>query len=566
MVGHSEHDCSARHETLHPHTVSVGSFDTITSVVAVIMRRRGRAERAEGGLRRQIATVHLVIVVTGVVTTAALVFNAELQSALFAPQVRPVIEVAGACIVLFAALILAIPTDDDVRPARNAFAAALVVLGASNCVFGLLPAFERSAFVGELAFYPWIAARYVVGAFFVLAGLERPRASLGSYLLLGLAVLAVVELPVVWLSGTLAAPLHVSMVAGQPAVVVSWPVVHVGLQAPPMALFVVGAWLAARLYLRGGSPEFAWLSAALAVQAIAQVHEMLFPAFLGPILRSPDVLRFVSFALLSGAAVVQMLYLYRERSRIIWRQGRELRTQQAINDQLRAFAEQEADFRAVVTHELATPIATIRTFGHVARRRARGHDNAELQRVLEGITSEAERLQQLVARMDELRSLEMAESTCDLRPVLIQRLLEEASHFVQGLPGDHGVSFAAEEARVLADPMRLGQALRNVLVNSARYSPHGTNIAIAGECAGSGRYRITIDDAGPGIPADERHKVLRRYARGSAATKSRGQGLGLYLASSIIEAHGGAIRLEDSPLGGTRAVIDLRLASVPRAG
>jgi two-component system sensor histidine kinase TctE len=330
-------------------------------------------------------------------------------------------------------------------------------------------------------------------------------------------------------------------------------------------LFGVGAWLASRLYLRGGSPEFAWLSAALSVQAVAQVHEMLFPAFLGPILRSPDVLRFLSFALLSGAAFMQMLYLYRERSHLIWRQGHELQTQQEINDQLRAFAEQEADFRAVVTHELATPIATIRTFGHVARRRARAHDDADLQRVLEGITSEADRLQQLAQRMEELRSLEMAGSTCDLRPVLIQRLLEEVSHFVQGLPGAHRVSFTAEEARVLADPVRLGQALHNVLVNAARYSPPGTLIAIAGECRDSQGYRITIDDAGPGVAAHERRKVLRRYARGSAAIKSRGQGLGLYLASSIIDAHGGAIRLEDSHLGGARAVIDLRLASGPRA-
>jgi two-component system sensor histidine kinase TctE len=159
----------------------------------------------------------------------------------------------------------------------------------------------------------------------------------------------------------------------------------------------------------------------------------------------------------------------------------------------------------------------------------------------------------------------MAGSTCDLRPVLIQRLLEEASHFAQGLPGAHQVSFAAAEARVLADPVRLGQALHNVLVNAARYSPPGTLIAIAGHCRDAGGYRITVDDAGPGIPADERDKVLRRYARGSAATKTRGQGLGLYLASSIIEAHGGAIRLEDSHLGGARAVIDLRLAAGPRA-
>lgn len=509
--------------------------------------------------RRRIIATHVGIVVAGTIATAAPLLDDNLRSALFAPSVRPVIEVAGACIVLFAALILAIPSDRDVRPARNAFAAALVVLGVSNCVFGLLPAFEQSTMVGELAFYPWIAARYVVSVFFVLAGLERPRVSLSGYLVLGLAVLAVVEL-LVLAAGGLVTPLQVSAYP-ESTIVVLRPAVHAGLQAPPVILFGVGAWLAARLYLRGPSPEFAWLSSALAVQVVAQVHEMLFPAFLGPILRSPDVLRFISFALLSGAAFVQMSRLYQVRSQTILQQGHHLQSQQAINEQLRAFAEREADFRAVVTHELATPIATIRTFGHVARRRARAHDDPELRRALEGITGEANRLQQLARRMEELRRLEVAEFACDLRPVFIQRVLEDLTPFIDGLPGGHQASVTADAARVLADPVRLGQALRNVLVNAGRYSPPGTSIIIEGTRAEPDRYRITVDDAGPGIPESERHKVLRRYARGSAASHSRGQGLGLYVASSIIAAHNGTISLKSSPLGGTRAVIELRLAT-----
>jgi signal transduction histidine kinase len=518
-----------------------------------------RAQR----LRRRIVGLHLGIIGAGIVVTVAPLLEEDLPSALFAPQVRPIVEVAGACIVLFASLILALPSDDDVRPARNAFAAALVVLGVSNCVFGLLTVFGQNPMFGEFAFYPWIAARYVVVIFFVLAGLERPRIALGGYLLLALGVFAVVELLMVGLAARLVAPLHVTSTTG-PAVMVTWPAVHVGLQAVPVVLFGVGAWLAARLYLRGRSPEFAWLSSALAVQVVAQVHEMLFPAFLGPILRSPDVLRFVSFALLGGAAFVQMRHIYQQRSQTIWQQDHDLRTQQAINDRLRAFADQEADFRAVVTHELATPIATIRTFGHAARRRARNHDDPELHRVLDGLAGEANRLQQLARRMEELRTLEFAEFACDLRPTLIYRLLEEATHFLQGLPGTHRVTCTAEEARVLADPVRLGQALRNILANAARYSPPGSTIAIEGARSGGDGYRIDVHDAGPGIPPAERDKVLRRYARGSSAFRRRGEGLGLYIASSIVDAHGGTLRLGASHLGGTAVTIELRLASGDR--
>ena len=467
-------------------------------------------------LRRRIIATHVAIVVVGAIATVAPLLDDQLRTAVFAPRVRPVIEVAGACIVLFAALILAIPSDSDVRPARNAFAAALVVLGVSNCVFGLLPAFEQSTVVGELAFYPWIAARYVVIAFFVLAGLERPRALLGSYLVLGLGVLAVVEL-LVLASGGLVTTLQPSAHL-ESTVVVLRPAIHVGLQAPPVILFAVGAWLAARLYLRGRSPEFAWLSSALAVQVVAQVHEILFPAFLGPILRSPDVLRFISFALLSGAAFVQMFRISRSLSHD---PPAAARSAVPASDQ-RAAACLRGAGGGLSSRRDPRACDSDRDDPHVRPRRPPARASARRPRAakcaLEGITSEANSLQQLARRMEELRRLEVAEFACDLRPVPIQRVLEDLTPFVQGLPGAHQASVTADAARVLADPVRLGQALRNVLVNAGRYSPPGSTIVVEGVRVEPDRYRITVDDTGPGIPKYERRKVLRRYARGSTVS------------------------------------------------
>jgi signal transduction histidine kinase len=510
---------------------------------------------------KRLALVLGSIVAMGVLVTLVALVEERFRLESFSPEMRPTIEVAGASIVLFAALILAIPSEQEVRPARNAFVAALVVLGVANAFFGLLPALGRGV-SQELPFYPYVAARYVIILLFVLAGLERPRATLGRYVVFALLALVGAEVLVVVLGSELAVPVELAPSPGSTVVVVR-PLLHVGLLVPSIVLFAVGSGLAARLHLRTGSSEYLWLSSALAVQVVAQVHEILFPAFLGPILRWPDVLRFVSFALLGGGAFAQMARLHRDRTHTLRQQNRDLQTQQAVTEHLRSFAEQEADFRAVVTHELATPIATIRTFGHVARLRASRHDNPQLQEVLDGIVHEAERLQQLARRMEELRDLEVAEFSCDLRAVMVHRSLQEAVQFARGLPGGHDVSLSAEESRVMADPVRLGQALRNVLGNATRYSPPGTRIVVEGAVDPVGTYRITVDDEGPGIPDAERRKVLRRYARGSSGASRPGQGLGLYVASSILEAHGAELRLGSSPLGGTRVQFLLQLTPHP---
>lgn len=510
---------------------------------------------------RGLGAAHGAVLGAGTVLTLFLMTTPDARFVVYAPAIRPILEVGGGLIVLFAALILAIPAEDDVRPSRNAFATALAVLAVSNAAFGLLPAFvDEAASVGELGYYPWTVARYVVITFFVLAGLERPRLTLGRSLVLGMGALVAMEAVVIALGPRLATPLELVTV-GSARVEVLRPALHTALQAPSIVLFGVGAWLAARLYLRGATSDYAWLSLALTVQVIAQVHGLLFPAFLGPVLRSADVLRFVSFGLLSVGAFVQMRRVHRDRSTALRRREQELRREQALSDQLRAFADQEADFRALVTHELATPIATIRAFGSAARRRAGDHGDEELDRVLESITDEADRLQQLARRMEELRRLELEDFECDLRPVLVRRLVEGSTQFVRGLPGSHDVDARMEEERVLADPVRLEQALRNILLNAARYSPVGAPITLMGRRVDARTYEIQVDDEGPGIPVVERQRVLRRFGRGTAGSRSRGEGLGLYVAQRVVEAHGGRLRLADAPTGGTRVTIELLLAT-----
>lgn len=514
---------------------------------------------------RVLRTGQLVAVLLGVVLTLVTIVEPSTRLALYIPYLRPVLEVAGASIVLFAALILAVPRESDVRPAaRNAFAGALTVLAVSNGLFGVLPVLSEAGLAPdrELAFYPWVAARYVISLLFICAGLERPRMGLARYLLFALGTLAGVELAVQLVSGRLLLPVQVFSDRGAPTVVVVSHLGHALLQVVPAALFGLGAWLAGRLYLRSAAPEHIWLSLALIAQVFAQLHEILYPAFLGPILTSADPLRFLSFLLLACGAFVQLARLYRSRYEAVHAQQADLHRQEALLDDLRRFAEHEHDFRTLVSHELATPIATIRAFAHVLEATAPDSLDPSGRQALEGIRGEANRLMELVARMEELRDLEVAGFRCELRPVRIRPLLEDASIFVQGVPGAHPVAIRCPDVRVEADPVRLGQALRNVLVNATRYSPPNSLVRIEGEVRSEGRFRISVSDEGPGIPGHERERVLRRYARGSSGRGVEGRGVGLYVASRIAEAHHGALRIKPGDGGrGTKVVIEVRTAS-----
>lgn len=526
------------------------------------MRRRPSGPGPYPGNARLLRAGWATVAVVGIAVTAVVVSQPGLRASVHAPELRVVIEVVGLCLVLFAALVLALPADADVRPARNAFVSALAVLAVSNAVFALWPvlAHTRPEFDQGLAFYPWVTARYTAGLLFVLAGTERPRLRLGTTLALSLGLLAAIDVALVGAGLRLPVPVRILDAPGGVAVAVEGPWAHTVSQAVPGGLFILGSWLAGKLYLRSAAPAYLWLSLALLAQVFTQVHEIVSPAFLGPIVSSADGLRVLAFLLLACGALVQVRRLYRDRSHTVRLQEQELESREALVDELATFAEQEQDFRAIVSHELATPIASIRAFTHVLRAETTGARSPRLDEALRGIDTESRRLTELVARIDELRDLELDGFRCDLRPLRVRPLLEDAAAFLKGLPGAHPITVRCHDARIHADPVRLGQVLRNVLANAARYTPPGTPILLAGHLTDGDHYAVRVADRGPGIPATERRRVLRRYGRGRGSQGTGGQGLGLYVASGIVEAHGGSLHLKEATGGGTEVRMTLRLA------
>jgi signal transduction histidine kinase len=112
---------------------------------------------------------------------------------------------------------------------------------------------------------------------------------------------------------------------------------------------------------------------------------------------------------------------------------------------------------------------------------------------------------------------------------------------------------------VLVDRLRFEQVLINLLSNAQRYSPGGGCISIGHETVG-GEEVLSVTDSGPGVPDEDRELIFEPFYRGDRS----GLGLGLAIAKSIVELHGGRIWVEASPTGGSTFAVALPRQHVSR--
>jgi signal transduction histidine kinase len=209
-------------------------------------------------------------------------------------------------------------------------------------------------------------------------------------------------------------------------------------------------------------------------------------------------------------------------------------------------------FVSDASHELRSPITTIRQHAEVALAHPDRTTTAELAEVMLaeelGMQGLIEDLL-LLARADEHAPPPRA-------PVDLDDLVfEEAGRLRSTTPRRVDTS-AVGAAQVHGDTNALGRVLRNLGENAARHATSRVDLALAER---DGEVVLTVDDDGPGIPESERLRVLQRFVRLDEA-RSRddgGSGLGLSIVDEVIRAHGGSVSISQSPLGGARVEVRL---------
>jgi signal transduction histidine kinase len=220
------------------------------------------------------------------------------------------------------------------------------------------------------------------------------------------------------------------------------------------------------------------------------------------------------------------------------------------------------EFVSGVSHELRTPLAQIRWFAELLHMgKLRSED--ERARSAGIIDQEARRLTYLVENVLNFSRAEKGTNRISPSPADLDHEIREALELFAPLARARKMLVAETlEANgvVSLDRDALRQMLLNLLDNAVKYGPAGQTITVGSEIAGD-RARIWVEDQGPGIPHDDRHRVWEPYVRlnreGESATG--GSGIGLAVVRELVTLHGGRTRVEGAPGGGARIVIELPL-------
>ncbi|MGM0703551.1 MAG: ATP-binding protein [Pseudomonadota bacterium] len=260
-----------------------------------------------------------------------------------------------------------------------------------------------------------------------------------------------------------------------------------------------------------------------------------------------------------------------QKSRELARIGEELR---AANERLRELDRLKDEFVAMVSHELRTPLTSIRAFAEILRDSESLPDEKRVH-FLDVVVKESQRLSRLIEEILDLARLESGRLTLDPRPLDLVELVRHSIDAVHRLQEDRGVALEVDiepgEAMVIGDPDRLEQVIINLLDNAGKFANDENPRVRLHLARHKAHFRLSVEDNGPGIAADERERVFEKFHQiqrhddtaDQVRGRPRGSGLGLPISRGIVAHLGGRLWVEDAPtLGG--ACLVMELPSSPR--
>lgn len=169
----------------------------------------------------------------------------------------------------------------------------------------------------------------------------------------------------------------------------------------------------------------------------------------------------------------------------------------------------------------------------------------------------------LIADLMDAQRMELGALTLEISSVPVQRIVERSLDAVASLASAKTISVQATPValEIDADEARMIQVLVNLLSNAIKFSPRGSTVTVYAERHGDG-IRIAVRDSGPGLSDVDKQRIFDRFARGAQAEQQEGFGLGLTIASSIVEKHGGRLTVESSEGAGSTFCVILPCKNV----
>jgi len=233
--------------------------------------------------------------------------------------------------------------------------------------------------------------------------------------------------------------------------------------------------------------------------------------------------------------------------------------ERAAGEELRRLSALRADFVSLVSHELRGPMASVVGCASTLRQRWRTLTPGQRESFLALIDEETTRLAALVGDVLDTSRVEAGTFTYSFGDVDLAELIEETASVVD--LGTDAVSVRTSVTtplpRIRGDRERLRQLVMNLLTNAVKYTVDGDEIEVRADAV-DGVVELSVTDNGPGISPEDQRLIFEKFGRGSNDGNSTpGAGLGLFIARSIAEAHGGSLRVDSRPGEGATFTVQL---------
>jgi signal transduction histidine kinase len=224
--------------------------------------------------------------------------------------------------------------------------------------------------------------------------------------------------------------------------------------------------------------------------------------------------------------------------------------------QLRQLDDTKEEFFASLSHELRSPLTSVREASHLLREEVSGPLTAQQARLVQIIGQSSDRLLRLVNQMLEMSRLRAGILPLQRSRLDVDRIVARAVEELRPQADDGGVHVERESVgadwSVMGDDDRLTQVVVNLLANAIRFTPRGGRVVVRVVDAGS-EIEIQVEDTGIGIPASALPHIFESYRQ--AHRDRGGTGLGLAVVRGVVQAHGGRVTVESQEGKGSRFTV-----------
>ncbi|MFN8663442.1 MAG: ATP-binding protein [Thermomicrobiales bacterium] len=219
----------------------------------------------------------------------------------------------------------------------------------------------------------------------------------------------------------------------------------------------------------------------------------------------------------------------------------------------------QQDFVAMASHDLSGPVTVLRARAQLLQRR-QAYDDASVTTIIE----QTQRMERLIDDLRELVRLETGHLELRRSAAKVDELARAATERMRLQAPGHELRVKAVDPapEVWVDADRVAQVLDNLLANAVKYSPEGGVVTVT-VTQSADLVQVAITDQGPGIDPEAIPHLFERFYRAAAREVTGGLGLGLYIARTLVNAHGGQIWVESAPGAGSRFVFTIPISRAP---